>query len=977
MMRDASRYILAMLTLLAASFPATAQQRTEKVLRNELSGYFSAYSNPAYSSNDKISIEKITVDRETRTLSIFVNEGFSSQPFTPQLVATIYDDVRARLRAEYRGFNLIIYAQGKRIQDLIPVSLQANPDSARIYRSQMRRGNPWVTPMSNPYNINNVLGGSHLCVWPSHGKYYRNATQKWVWQRPRLYCTSEDLLTQSFTNPYLIPMLENAGAVVYTPRERDWQKSEAVVDNDHPDMQGTYREEDGKHPWQTSGTGFAHAQQYYYDGDNPFEQGTCRMVEAVSGVRQLSTAVWQPQIPQEGDYAVYVSYQSLPGSVSDAVYSVRHQGIATEFRVNQQMGGGTWVYLGTFRFSAGCSKDNCVVLSNHSDYKGVITADAVRFGGGMSNVVRGDTTLAEACGSGLPRCLEAARYTAMWSGIPRWVYSVKENDDYGDDINSRPLSANYVARGSDYLPGDSGISVPIELCVAVHSDAGVRRDSSFIGSLSVYTSDFNEGLTAAGLSRLTSRDLSESVLTQIDSDMRRKYGSWNRRQMYDRNYGETREPQIPAIIIEMFSHQNWNDMRYAHDPSFKFSLARSIYKGIGRYLHCLHCKEGDFVPQPLPVSDLSAIVNEATGEIVLNWRPTEDPLEPLAMPSSYVVYASIDGKGFDNGTLTHSPTLTLPAREGAIYRFRIAAVNDGGRSMASDEVCAVFGGKDAPRILVVDGFSRTSAPHCFDIQDSCGFDMDYDPGVIDVRSPEYCGYQLGFDKNMSGKTGPNGLGYSGDELEGMILAGNTHDYCTLHARDIASAGRYNISSTAISALPFIRTSHFQLLDIIFGAQRYDENAVSRFKTFTMPTMEIVEEYTRGGGNVLVSGAYIGSDMSSEEEREFTKRVLKYEGVGTVRADSIPYSIGGNNISFSIFDSPSEQNYWVRSVDILSPVLGSYCTMLHGKNSASVAIAYQGEDYNVMAFGFPIECIRETEKRRAIITSAVPFLIGTQ
>ena len=105
--------------------------------------------------------------------------------------------------------------------------------------------------------------------------------------------------------------------------------------------------------------------------------------------------------------------------------------------------------------------------------------------------------------------------------------------------------------------------------------------------------------------------------------------------------------------------------------------------------------------------------------------------------------------------------------------------------------------------------------------------------------------------------------------------------------------------------------------------------------------------------------------------------MKYEGVGTVRADSIPYSIGGNNISFSIFDSPSEQNYWVRSVDILSPVLGSYCTMLHVKNSASVAIAYQGEDYNVMAFGFPIECIRETEKRRAIITSAVPFLIGTQ
>lgn len=29
-------------------------------------------------------------------------------------------------------------------------------------------------------------------------------------------------------------MLENAGAVVYTPRERDTQKNEIIVDNDTP-----------------------------------------------------------------------------------------------------------------------------------------------------------------------------------------------------------------------------------------------------------------------------------------------------------------------------------------------------------------------------------------------------------------------------------------------------------------------------------------------------------------------------------------------------------------------------------------------------------------------------------------------------------------------------------------------------------------------------------------------------------------------
>ena len=42
-----------------------------------------------------------------------------------------------------------------------------------------------------------------------------------------------------------------------------------------------------------------------------------------------------------------------------------------------------------------------VVLSNESREKGVVCADAVRFGGGMGNIVRGGQV------SGLPRYLEA------------------------------------------------------------------------------------------------------------------------------------------------------------------------------------------------------------------------------------------------------------------------------------------------------------------------------------------------------------------------------------------------------------------------------------------------------------------------------------------------------------------------------------------------------------------------------------------
>ena len=39
--------------------------------------------------------------------------------------------------------------------------------------------------------------------------------------------------------------------------------------------------------------------------------------------------------------------------MSDAKYLVFHKGGVTEFKVNQQIGGGTWVYLGTFEFDKG------------------------------------------------------------------------------------------------------------------------------------------------------------------------------------------------------------------------------------------------------------------------------------------------------------------------------------------------------------------------------------------------------------------------------------------------------------------------------------------------------------------------------------------------------------------------------------------------------------------------------------------------
>ena len=84
--------------------------------------------------------------------------------------------------------------------------------------------------------------------------------------------------------PFIMPMLENAGAYVWDARERDTHNFGAVVDNDGGHAQKSYHENNGKKKWKKGdGHGFAYHRSEYKDFENPFEEGTYRMVEADQG----------------------------------------------------------------------------------------------------------------------------------------------------------------------------------------------------------------------------------------------------------------------------------------------------------------------------------------------------------------------------------------------------------------------------------------------------------------------------------------------------------------------------------------------------------------------------------------------------------------------------------------------------------------------------------------------------------------------
>lgn len=947
-----------------------AQTRQRLNVKSQIGNYFAAY-NLGINTLEACTVEDVTADETAKQVFIYLSESFAWQTFTPETVERIYTEVRQQLPSPYNSYEIFIYVKNHLINDLVA---GGSGSCQRTWEKIHHRSNAWVTPLDRCFDVAEGLEGRHLSLWASHGRVFSQREQQWQWQRPNLFCTTEDLLTQTFVVPYLMPMLENAGAIVYSPRERDWQRHEVIIDNDTPYSGGMYLEVNGQHEWCNAGVGFAPLKTTYADNENPFLDGTSRMAATQTHRSQSSSLIWIPDIPEDGHYAVYVSYTTLPTSVSDALYTVRHGGQSTRFRVNQQMGGSTWVYLGTFFFNAGNSQDNCVQLTNQSNYRGHVTADAVRFGGGMGNIARGDSLTT----SGLPRCFEGARYAVQWSGAPYEVYASKQStNDYAEDINARSAMTNYLSRGSAYVPGDSGLNVPIEMSIGLHTDAGATADGSFIGSLGIYTTDFNDGLLPAGLSRLTSRDVCDRVLSQVNTDLSSTLGRWSRRMMFDRNYSETREPLVPSMILEMLSHQNYHDLRMAHDPYFKFLMARAVYKGILRATNALHGRT-EVVVQPLPVTAPSAHINAAAQQIFLRWVATEDPLEPSAMPTGFIVYHATDNGDFDNGTYVQGTSYQLDnVTMNVLHRFRITACNRGGQSMPSQEVCAYIYDNGGPTVIVIDAFDRLAGPQPIENDTLIGFDMQVDPGVPMAKMPGYAGRQLCFDKSRVGREGVGAAGYGTSELEGIILAGNSHDWSTRHARDLISAtnGRINIGSCTRQAAERadFDCRGYQLMDISFGLQRADGYSLRQAKTFTPALTQAVAAFVRGSGSVLVSGAYVGSDMTSDDDRLFTRSVLKYDYAGSLPTDSLT-GMTGLSTTFDIHRRPNEQSYYTPRVDCLAPVGGAFCPMVYNPVGKSAAVAYSGTDYRLFAIGFPFEGITERETRVNLLRGILQFLV---
>lgn len=975
-MRIMRLFVLAACLLCISTLSA---QNADKALTQAVDAYLRGYKSDGFNvKNCRLERKRnnIVVNNRSKKITIYTNSNFAVQVFTPQLVEKIYSDIRDILPKKLKRYKIEVIAHRKPIESLIPNIYRNSKsvDKSRMFGSLEYKGDPWVMNISRPYKVTRGLQGRHLALWQSHGRVYSKEEAMWQWQRPSLYCTTEDLFTQSIVVPFLMPMLENAGAVIYTPRERDWQPLAVVVDNDGVVDASQYIEDNtDKQVWNVHPTGFKLRDGVYIDGDNPFSEGTSR-VAATSGDAKKVTAVakWQPQIPRDGRYAVYVSYHTLKDAVSDAKYSVLHAGGVTEFSVNQQMGGGTWVYLGTFDFKQGARENQGVMLTNASKERGVISADAVRFGGGKGVMARGDSL---SITSGMPRYLEGARYALQYSGFPYEVYSPSDGErDYNDDINCRSHAVNHLSGGSIFNPDTTGLGVPLEMSFGFHSDAGYSSEDALIGSLGIVTTEYNNDTLATGLSRYISRDMIGSVLESVRDDISHRFGiKWAVRGIIDKSYSESRLPAIPSMIFESLSHQNFADMQYGHDPDFKFTVARAVYKALLKQLTFLHGKE--YVIQPLPVKNF-AISFADDNNISLRWQPVADALEPTAIPERYVLYTRVGDGGFDNGRIVDATSIILPLVDDVQYSFKVAPLNAGGEGFPSEVLSAYRASASKGRVMIVNGFHRMSAPEVVNTPAKSGFDMDADPGLAYIGTPEYCGRQLDYQRVNIGYE--DGLGLSGNELEGMIIAGNVFDYPYIHGKAFAANGISYVSCSSSALMDGdVSLNGYDVVDLILGAERqgghgnqlgYDRP----YKTFPKRMQETLATYCASGGSLFVSGAHIASDMvKNSDDRKFIRDVLKYDFGGSVHNIS-ENRIFGSNLKMDISRAMNDRIYAVSAPDILVPVDNAFVSFVFDGCKESAGVAYAGA-YKAISISFPFETIVSEEQRSKLMGAIMRFL----
>ena len=130
---------------------------------------------------------------------------------------------------------------------------------------------------------------------------------------------------------------------------------------------------------------------------------------------------------------------------------------------------------------------------------------------------------------------------------------------------------------------------------------------------------------------------------------------------------------------------------------------------------------------------------------------------------------------------------------------------------------------------------------------------------------------------------------------------------------------------------------------------------------------ILRSYCMAGGNLFISGSYLGSDMANDSsDKTFCRNILKYAYDSSLTDNKDDCSASGNKMCCHFIHKANERQYAVTSPEILTPQDTAIPILKYDGSNGIAAIFYQGNRYRSCIMGFPFESISDQSARNSLM-----------
>ena len=352
----------------------------------------------------------------------------------------------------------------------------------------------------------------------------------------------------------------------------------------------------------------------------------------------------------------------------------------------------------------------------------------------------------------------------------------------------------------------------------------------------------------------------------------------------------------------------------------------------------------------------------------------------------------LDG-GFKEIATVKGPQYSVTINDNKLHSYRIIAMNDGGRSFPSETLSLGEAASSKGDVLVVNGFTRVSGPDWFEDSIRAGFDDNKDHGVPYIQQINYLGSQYEFRRSVEWKDDDSpGFGASRSDCETMNVAGNNFDYPAVHGESLMLAG-YSFVSCSQQALEHnYNTEGYRLMDLILGKQKEISTGSglkpTRFKIYTAGLQNALRQFTAAGGNVLMSGSYVGSDLwdnaagnNDADGQRFARDVMGFEWLngrasldGTLMTVDSPVEGLSAQGDWDFVNKLNDKQYAVESPDaIRASDSQGFTWMRYGENGLPAGIASDRGNYRTVVLGFPLEAMTYGSERTNLMQRILDYL----